>query len=452
MDAANGLTEKYYKLYLDNISRIESASSSLLNNKRKDAIDRFAACGIPAKKNEQYKYTDLSTWFRDDYENYFIPTNEDFEKASQFTCDVDDLDANSIIVLNGFYPEPETGQGLIPGGALIGSLNKAASEYKPLVGKHFGKYVKADNDGLIHLNTAMATDGLFIHVPEGAHITKPLQIINIVEARHDVFNQRRNLIVAEANSSLTLVVCDHTLSPWKFLTNNVTEIFVGENARFEIIRIQNEHNNSFKITNTFIWQERNSLVTSGNMTLHGGLVRNSTHHYLAGSEARCNSYGLYLTDKWQHVDNYVNVEHLAPASTSDQLFKGVLDDMAAGAFIGRIYVSPAAQGTSAYQKNNSILLTPDARMYTRPQLEIFADDVKCSHGATVGHMNDDAMFYMQSRGINRNEARLMLMAAFADEVIEKINIEALRRRISDLVVKRLRGELSRCASCVIRCS
>jgi len=171
--------------------------------------------------------------------------------------------------------------------------------------------------------------------------------------------------------------------------------------------VQNEHNNACKITHTFIHQEKNSTASSNNITLHGGLIRNSTYHNLAGEGAQSLSYGLYLTDKWQHVDNFVNVEHDAPNCTSNQLFKGVLDDMSTGAFNGRILVNPNAQGTVAYQKNNNILMTNDAKMDTKPQLEIYADDVKCSHGATVGQIDENALFYLQSRGINKREARLI---------------------------------------------
>jgi Fe-S cluster assembly protein SufD len=276
-------------------------------------------------------------------------------------------------------------------------------------------------------------------------------VVDLVDSKEDTFNQHRNLIIVEDNAEFTLIICDHTLSPQKFLTNAVTEIHVGENSHFDIIRVQNEHNNACKITHTFIHQEKNSYTSSNNITLHGGLVRNSTYHYLGGEGAECNSYGLYLSDKWQHVDNFVNVEHAVPNCTSNQLFKGVLDEMATGAFNGRIFVAPDAQGTLAYQKNNNILLTDDAKMDTKPQLEIYADDVKCSHGATVGQLDDNALFYMQSRGIDKRQARLMLMFGFAHEVIQNIKVEPLRERMDNLVMQRLKGELSRCASCMVKC-
>jgi Fe-S cluster assembly protein SufD len=380
-----------------------------------------------------------------------MPTASDFSKAEEFRCDVTDLDAHGIVLLNGFYPTVKEKLRQLPGGIWIGSMTEAAVKFSDQIRKHYNKYINGNSDGLVHLNTAMASDGVFIYIPEGAVLTKPIQIINLVQSDEDIFNQHRSLIVAEKNSDVTVIVCDHTLSPNKFLTNGVTEIYVGENAHFEIIRVQNEHNNAGKITHTFMFQERNSHASSNNITLHGGLVRNSTHHYLGGEGAQSTSYGLFLADKWQHVDNFVNVDHAVPNCTSNQLFKGVLDDMATGAFNGRIYVHRDAQGTIAYQKNNNILLTDDAKMDTKPQLEIYADDVKCSHGATVGQLNDDALFYMQSRGIDKREAKLMLMFGFAHEVIQNIKVEALRDRMDNLVMQRLKGELSRCAFCMVKC-
>jgi Fe-S cluster assembly protein SufD len=444
-------SERYYNLYKENIRRISDKSSPYINSFRGNAIAEFNKLGIPTKKNESYRYTNLDTFFNHEYKSYFMPTASDFKKAEEFRCDVTDLDAHGLVLLNGFYPTVNDKLRQLPGGIWIGSMTEAAGKFEDQIRKHYNKYINGNSDGLVHLNTAMASDGVFIYIPEGVVLNKPIQIINLVQSDEDIFCQHRSLIVAEKNSNATVIICDHTLSPNKFLTNGVTEIFVGENAHFEIIRVQNEHNNAGKITHTFMHQERNSFASSNNITLHGGLVRNSTHHFLGGEGAECNSYGLYLADKWQHVDNFVNVDHAFPNCTSNQLFKGVLDDMATGAFNGRIYVHKDAQGTVAYQKNNNILLTDDARMDTKPQLEIYADDVKCSHGATVGQIDDDALFYLQSRGINKREARLMLMFGFAHEVIQNIKVEALRDRMDNLVMQRLKGELSRCAFCMVKC-
>lgn len=451
MDTRSEISGRFSELYKENIGKIKSISTSYINSFREGAIAKYNSLGIPTRKEEAYRYTNLDLFFKHDYSNYFIPVPSDFAKAEQFKCDINDLEADGLVLLNGFYPTLNDKLRQLPSGIWIGSLNEAAKKFKDLIERHYGKYADSKTDGLIHLNTAMASDGVFVYVPKGVTPDKPIQVVNLVESEVDLFNQHRNLIIVEENAEITLIVCDYTLSPQKFLTNAVTEVYVGENAHFDIIRVQNEHNNACKITNTFIHQEKNSSASSNNITLHGGLIRNSTYHYLAGEGANSTSYGLYLADKWQHIDNFVNVEHLAPNCSSNQLFKGVMDDMSTGAFNGRIFVAKDAQGTSAYQKNNNILLTDDAKMDTKPQLEIYANDVKCSHGATVGQLDENAMFYLQSRGIDKREARLMLMFGFAHEVIENIKIAPLRERLDNLVMQRLRGELTRCASCMVKC-
>jgi Fe-S cluster assembly protein SufD len=444
-------TERYIALYRENIEKVTSISSSYINSFRAAAFAKFSELGVPTKKNESYKYTNLNTFFDHDYRSYFMPEASDFIKAEEFRCDVADLDTHGIVLLNGFYPTIHEKLRQLPSGVWIGSLNEAALRFPEIIEKHYGKYAASETDGLVHLNTAMASDGVFVYVPESVILTKPVQVVNLVQSEEDMFNQHRNLFIVEKNAEFSIIICDHTLSPRKFLTNAVTEVYVGENAHFDLIRVQNEHNAAAKMTHTFIHQEKKSVASSNNMTLHGGLIRNSTYHYLGGEGAESHSYGLFLADKWQHIDNFVNVDHAFPHCTSNQLFKGVLDDMSTGAFNGRILVRPDAQGTLAYQKNNNILLTDDAKMDTKPQLEIYADDVKCSHGATVGQLDGDALFYLQSRGIEKREARLMLMFGFAHEVIQNIKIEALRERMDNLVMQRLKGELSRCASCMVKC-
>ncbi len=451
MNSNAEITEKYLNLYHNNIDKISGASSSYLNSFREEALGKFSELGIPTKKDEAYKYTSLNLFFDHDYSSYFIPEVSDFEKAEEFRCDIAELDTHGIVLMNGFYPTINGKLRELPSGVWIGSLNEAAKKFPDIIEKHYGKYAHSETDGLVHLNSAMASDGVFVYVPEGVVLSKPVQVVNLVQSEVDSFSQHRNLIIVEKSAEFSIIVCDHALSPQKFLTNAVTEIFVGENAHFDLLRMQNEHNAACKITHTFIHQDKNSVATSNNMTLHGGLIRNSTYHYLGGEGAECHSFGLFLADKWQHVDNFVFVEHAFPHCTSNQLFKGVLDDMATGAFNGRILVQPGAQGTLAYQKNNNILLTDDAKMDSKPQLEIYADDVKCSHGATVGQLNDDALFYLQSRGISKHDAKLMLMFGFAHEVIQNIKTEPLRERMDNLVMQRLKGELSRCASCMVKC-
>ena len=235
------------------------------------------------------------------------------------------------------------------------------------------------------------------------------------------------------------------------LTNAVTEIYTGDNAHFEYFKVQNEHNESSQVSHTYIHQERGSNVQTNTITLHGGLVRNNLYVKLNGEGCENHAFGLFLTDKTQHVDNFIFVEHAKPNCNSTQLFKGILDDRSSGAFTGRILVSRDAQKTAAYQKNSSILLTDDVKMNSKPQLEIYADDVKCGHGGTVGQLDEDAMFYLRTRGIGEKEARLMLMYAFAYEILSEIKIEPLRDRMTELIDKRLRKELSQCNNCSLQC-
>jgi Fe-S cluster assembly protein SufD len=445
------VTGRYLKLYRENIDKVAENSSAYINSFRSGAMEKFISLGIPTKKNEAYKYTNLNTFFDQEYKSYLIPGDSDFQKAEDFRCDIAELDSYGIVLFNGHFPTLREKLKQLDQGIWAGSLNEASRRFPDLVARHYARYAQTDSDGLIHLNTALAIDGIFIYVPEGVILNKPVQIVNLVGSDDDMFNQHRNLIIVENNAEAAIIICDHTLTPSRALTNAVTEVHVGDNAVFNLVRVQNEHNAAAKMTHTFIHQEKYSRVMSTNITLHGALVRNSTYHFLGGEGAESNSFGLFLADKFQHVDNFVNIDHAFPNCTSNQLFKGVLDDMSTGAFNGRILVRKGAQKTLAYQKSNNILLTDDARMDTKPQLEIFADDVKCSHGAAVGQINEEALFYLQSRGINRKEARLMLMFGFAHEVIQNIRIEPLRERMDNLVMQRLRGELSRCASCIVKC-
>ena len=362
------------------------------------------------------------------------------------------LNTDVLLVLNGHY-YTTTGERLIKqeNGVIYGSLAEAIKQYPEIVEKYYGKQADANDDAFIALNTACSKDGIFIYVPENQILEKPIQIIHLLLSDENEMVQHRNLFIAEKNSKADIIICDHTLSPHMFLTNSVSEIFIGENSHIDVLRLQNEHNSSVQITNTWINQQRSSTGRHSTITLHGGKVRNNLHVKLNGESATIDALGLYILDKQQHVDNFTIIEHKAPNCTSNQHYKGVLDDMATGAFSGKIHVHQDAQKTEAFQANNNILLTKDAKIHTKPQLEIYADDVKCSHGATVGQLDENAIFYMQARGIPREEARLLMMFAFATDVITGIKEVVLRARIQDLVNKRLRGELSRCQNCAINC-
>jgi len=295
-------------------------------------------------------------------------------------------------------------------------------------------------------------DGLFIYVPKNVKIEKPIQLINAVGREENAFVQNRNLIILEEGSELTLIHCDDSYDYKRSLTNTVSEYFINENAKLDHYKIQNLNNNSFLVNSDYFHQERYSTLSTNKMMLNGGLIRNEVYNKLNGEGAESNILGLYLSDKNQHVDNQVFVDHAFPNCQSTELFKGIVDDYAHAVFNGHILVRQDAQKTNAYQNNNNIVLTDKAKINSMPFLEIYADDVKCSHGSTMGQLDEESLFYIRQRGIGIDNARLLLMYAFTAEVIGFIKIDTLYTRIDDMVKKRLRGELSICDQCVLHCS
>jgi Fe-S cluster assembly protein SufD len=445
------INKSFARQFEQNEKQLGSSLPEYIGHLRKDAIDNFIRTGLPEKNDEAYKHFAITRAFKPDYNMQLAPTKIDFNVEDIFKCDVPNLNTRLEIILNGFYVFRDEPLAELENGILIGSLAAALKKYPDLTKHHYAKYADYKNSGLVALNTAFAQDGLFVYLPRSAELPHPIQIVHLPMIGMDTMLQYRNLIILEENSYGEIIVCDHTLSPFRFLTNSVTEIYAGKNSQIDYTRIQNEHLNSNLITNLYINQERDSRVTTNSITLHGGMVRNNIHVVLNAEGCENNTYGLFFADRDQHIDNFVNIDHAKPNCMSRQLFKGILDDKATGAFNGRIIVRKDAQKTNAFQTNNNILLTDEARMNSKPQLEIYADDVKCSHGATTGQLDENALFYMRSRGIPLSEARLLLLYAFVREVFDKINIKPLQERIDHLVNQRLRGELSRCNNCPTNC-
>lgn len=448
---ATPIREELINLYQNNLDLIAGGSADLLNRHRQDAIMNFNRLGIPSQKNEKYKYSKIESIFSNEYEKYFAPKRIAFNIDDIFRCDIPELDTHLALVLNGFYLPKGEKLTTLPSGVIYGSLAEAAVKLPDLVKGRYNTLAENQTDGIVALNTAFAQDGVFIYIPRNVVELKPIQIINLLMSDTNQMVQYRNLIVVEEGAQANVLVCDHTLSPKQFLSNVVTEIFVGSNAQLEFVKMQNEHNDSALLTHTYAHQQADSRLVTNVLSLHGGFIRNNLAVTLAGEGADAQLYGLYLTDRTQHTDNFTFIDHAVPNCTSNELYKGILDDQATGAFNGKIMVRRDAQKTQAYQSNNNLLLTADARMNTKPQLEIYADDVKCSHGATVGQLDNEALFYMRARGIGEREAKLLLMFGFAHDVVKRISIDTLRERIDDMVNKRLRGELSRCHNCPMHC-
>ncbi len=444
------LSLKYTGHYNDVKEILFQDSAEILNSQRSKAFQDFVMQGIPTRKNENYKYTNLQPQFLPEYK--FIHQREEVEANYNeiFRCDVPQLDTHLTLLINGWYYKKNREVNL-PKGVILGSLEEQAKNNPELIAKYYANIANTEEDPLVALNTAFAKDGYFLYIPKNVKLEKPLQLINLLKSHQDTFATQRNLIVVEDGASLQLLLCSHTLDLNAYLSNSVTEIFVGENAHLDYYTVQNEHNKSTSLNSVFVKQERDSNVTTHTSSLHGGVIRNNLKFILNGENAEANMFGMSFLDKRQHIDNFTQVVHQSPHCQSNQLYKYVLDEKSTGAFAGRIHVVRDAQKTNAFQRNNNLLLTDTATMQTKPQLIIDADDVKCSHGATVGQIDEEALFYLRARGIEESKARLMMMNAFAHEVVQEIKIEALRERIDGLVDKRLQGEVARCHDCAYNC-
>ncbi len=450
-----GVGAQYIELYQQARDLICQHSSDVMNAQRDDAFEQFKSKGFPTRKEERYKYTNVQELFAPDYglnlNRFQIPVNP----YDAFRCDVPNLSTSLYFVVNDGFYEDALPKASLPEGVIVGSLSKNAH----LIGDYYNR-LAANDDAVSSLNTMLAQDGLLVYVPRGVVVDRAIQVINILKtpfanlpagegqgAGASFMVNRRVLVVAEEGSAVTLLFCDHTADDLHFLTTQVTEVFAMPGSTVNLYCLEETHVKNVRVSNVYVEQQANSHVTHNVITLHNGTTRNRLDLHFRGEGAECWLGGCVIADKQQHVDNNTLVVHHVPHCDSHELYKYVLDNDATGAFAGRVLVEHGAQQTSSEMRNQNLCASREARMYTQPMLEIYADDVKCSHGSTVGQLNDAALFYMRQRGITEREARLLLQQAFVTEVIDAIALEPLRDRLRYLVDKRFRGELSKCEGC-----
>ena len=504
-----GVGAQYIDLYRQARDLICQHSADVMNAVRDRAFEDFQRQGFPSRKVERYKYTNIAELFAPDYglnlRRLEIPVNP----YDAFKCDVPNLSTLLYFIVNDqFYEAKEFreskefkefflrsatkaslraerktmafGAHALPEGVVVGSLR----EHAEMVKQFYGRLANTADDAVTALNTMLAQDGLLVYVPRGVKVEKTIQVINILKAPYRLSRggetapgevsptggdlegwggkkasptggglegafmvNRRVLIVAEEGSEAKLLFCDHAADDKAFLTTQVTEVFAMPGATVNLYCLEETHAKNVRVSNVYVEQQANSHVTHNVITLHNGTTRNRLDLHFRGEGAECWLGGCVIADKQQHVDNNTLVVHHVPHCTSHELYKYVLDNDATGAFAGRVLVEHGAQQTASEMRNQNLCASREARMYTQPMLEIYADDVKCSHGSTVGQLNDAALFYMRQRGITEREARLLLQQAFVTEVIDNIALEPLRDRLRYLVDKRFRGELSKCEGC-----
>ena len=447
----SGFEQQYIDLYEQARQTIMDHAPEAMNAVRDEAFRDFTASGFPTRKVERYKYTDLQKLFAPDFGVNLSRLQIPVDPYEAFRCDVPNLSTSLYFVVNDMFYHDDKPKGHLPEGVIVGSLR----DHADLVAKYYSKLAKTSEDAVTALNTMLAQDGMLVYVPKNVKVDRAIQVINILKALPqnaqrvvtDLMVNRRVLIVLEEGAEIKMLFCDHAADDRNFLATQVIEAFVGENASLDLYCLEETHAKNVRVSNVYIDQQRGSRVNHNVITLHNGTTRNRLDLTFSGEGAECQCYGCVIADKQQHVDNNTLIVHKVPHCTSNELYKYVLDDKATGAFAGRVLVEHEAQKTSSQMTNQNLTATREARMYTQPMLEIYADDVKCAHGSTVGQLNDAALFYMRQRGISLDEAKLLLQNAFINEVIDHMQLEPLRDRLHYLVEKRFRGELNKCEGC-----
>ena len=442
-----GSEKQYIDLYRETAGMIKSHSAGVLNGVRDKAFEDFCRQGFPSRKVERYRYTDMSKLFEPDYglnlNRLEIPINP----YEAFKCDVPNLSTSLYFVVNDAFYTKQLPKTELPDGVIVDSLCRVATENPGLIERYYARMAKTEDDAITALNTMLAQDGLLVYVPKNVKLDRAVQVINILRSDVDLMVNRRVLIILEQGAEAKFLFCDDSADDRHFLTTQVIEAYVDENASLDLYCLEETHVKNTRVSNVYIEQQAYSRVNHNVITLHNGVTRNKLDLVFKGEGAECFANGCVIADKTQRVDNNTLIDHQVPHCTSNELYKYVLDDDAVGAFAGRVLVRHDAQKTNSQETNNNLVTAKTARMYTQPELEIYADDVKCAHGCTVGQLNDAAMFYMRQRGISEKEAKLLLEFAFVNEVIDKMELAPLRERLHILVEKRFRGELNKCEGC-----
>jgi len=429
-------TTAYFKERFDLLQPVDKGNG--IDIIRQTAFDNFNKLGIPTARHEEWKYTRIGGLFNKEYQ---LPVQELTRSVSKEDLDVVRLPghekASELFFINGLFSFPfsvirsET--------LLVLPLEEAAqNEYRDIVSKHFGDSGKYLNDGINALNTAFVQGAVFIHVKKGQTTDQPIYIYNITDASSgNILSQPRSLLHINEQAQVQLVETYSTIGLNESFTNQVVEIIVEKDALLEYYKIQNDAGYTNQVSTTHIRQVGKSYVHTVTISLNGGIVRNNLNVILDAEFCEAHLYGLYLQNGNSHIDNHTVVDNVQPNCYSNEFYKGMLDGKSTGVFNGKIFVRPQAQKTNAYQSNKNILLSNAATINSKPQLEIFADDVKCSHGSTVGRLNEEGMFYLQSRGINEKTARSLLLYAFAVDILEHIKPAPIRKYVDKLISERL---------------
>lgn len=428
--------------WLSNFDMLSSmrngADVPALSTARQTAIGEFEALGFPTTRHEEWKYTSLLPLLKREYASTFFKQAVALRPEDAQAWEIPGLEAHTLVFVNGHFDAERSHTLPETEGIVITSIASAMQSHSDLVEQHIAKYAAHEGEALTALNTAFSLDGAFVYVPKGKTAQHPVRIVFVTDTRKgNVSAHLRNLVIAEENSELRILESHCNIGEGHSFDNQVSEVSVARHARVRWTAIQNDSDRSSLINTLQARQESQSVFTSVTISTSGEIVRNNLNVLHGDQHCETHMYGLYMLDGKQHVDNHTLVDHAQPNCFSNELYKGVIDGESTAVFNGKVMVRQDAQKTNAFQSNKTILLSDAATINTKPQLEIFADDVKCSHGATTGQLDETALFYLRSRGVPMQKARALLTYAFATEITEQIADEAVREYVDTLVQNRL---------------
>lgn len=426
---------------------VDSGSCGIMNLPRPEALQVLENTELPPKGSEHYETIDLNELLAPDFGVNLARVNIDVNAMAPFHCGVPSMTSSIFFFRNDLYAETPGSRKNIPEGLYVGSLKDFCNEFPEMARKYYGKIADLRNP-LVALNTLLAQDGLVVWAKEGVKFDKPIQTVGILDNGIPLMALRRILVIAEKDSEIKLLLCDHTQNDLTRFLNLVTmEVAAGDNANVEIIEMEESSEHTTRLSSAYVTQGKESRVSAVGITLYNGTTRNEYHCGFSGENAHLQLSGMAIEDRQRQIDTYSVVEHTLPGCHTEELFKYVVEDKAVGAFSGLIKVEKGASKTEAFQSNRNIIDTDGARVYSKPTLEIYDDDVKCSHGCAIGQLDQRQIFYMRTRGLTEDEARYLLKQAFMADVIESISLPDFRQRLHSLVEQRFAGVERKCSSC-----
>ncbi|MDR1792444.1 MAG: Fe-S cluster assembly protein SufD [Bacteroidales bacterium] len=448
----SNVNQYFSQIIAQNLQNAEKKDTPQMQKKRNFAAQLFEKEGVPHRNDERWRNFNWNDIVDNSYHLTFEPKSHQ-SPDNFFTCSAHGLDTYKFIFHNGWAIYKDSPLMILPNGVVIGSLKSALKEthYQSIIDKNISQYADFEHVGLYNLNRSLWQDGLFVYIPDNTALERAIQLVNVLQTTENLFINTLHTIILGKKSHLKLVHCIDTIENKKIFLNGVMEIVLSEGASLDYLKMENADKQSVLTSQTLVYQHADSLLKTHVNSLNGGRVHNTLTVHLDGKNAKAHCNGLYLLDKQQHVSHAVSIYHHVSDCQSTQNYHGILDEQAKAEFTSRVYVAKDAQRTQSEQLNRNILLTDTASVNSRPFLEIYADDVKCNHGATVGQMDEEAIFYLKSRGICEKNAKKLLLHAFAKEIVDKIAIPSLVEYCDEFVQKRLSGEPTRCTNCTVAC-